>query len=146
YVDAEAAPLVFDTAEHRALAHTLAQKSIVLLKNDDDLLPLSPRLGAIAVIRPSAASVRLLQGDYHYPAHLEIMFGPIAEGDVSPRPDGSVNLAQHFVPMVTVLDGIRAKLSPQTTVYTAEGCAILGDATDGFAAAVDAARRAEVAV
>ena len=43
YVDAEAAPLVFDTAPQRALARELARKSIVLLKNDGGLLPLRKR-------------------------------------------------------------------------------------------------------
>ena len=76
YVDA-AMPrrAVFDTAEQRALAHRIAQKSIVLLKNDGGLLPLAKTVSSIAVIGPSADSIRLLQGDYHYPSHLEMMFG-----------------------------------------------------------------------
>ncbi len=146
YVDADAAPAVFDTGEQRALAHRLAQKSIVLLKNDGDLLPLAKSVRAIAVIGPSADSIRLLQGDYHYPAHLEIMYGGITEGDMSPRPDGAINLAQHFVPMVSVLAGIAARVSPQTVVHHAAGCEILGESRDGFAAAVAAARAADVAI
>jgi len=146
YVDASAAPAVFDTPEQRALARTLAQKSIVLLKNDGDLLPLDKNLSSLAVIGPSADSIRLLQGDYHYPAHLEMMFGEIREGDLSPRPDAVVDLAQHFVPMVSVLAGIQAKVSAQTRIHSAPGCAILGDSTDGFAAAVAAARQSGVAV
>jgi beta-glucosidase len=146
YVDSNAATAVFDTAEQRALAHRLAQKSMVLLKNDDDLLPLDKQLTSIAVIGPSADSVRLLQGDYHYPTHLEMMFGEINEGDRAPRPEGRINLAQYFVRTVTVLDGIRAKVSPQTTIYPVPGCDILGDSTAGFAAAEDAARKAAVAI
>jgi beta-glucosidase len=146
YVDAAAAAAVFDTSAQRALAREIAQKSIVLLKNDGNLLPLRKDLRSIAVIGPSADSARLLQGDYHYPAHLEMMFGAIEEGDMSPRPVGSVNLAQHFVPMVTVLDGIKAIVSPQTTLHSAPGCDIIGTAINGFADAVDAARKAEVAV
>jgi beta-xylosidase len=145
YVDPGAAPAVFDTAEHRSLARRIAQRSIVLLKNDG-LLPLDKGLASIAVVGPSAASIRNLQGDYHYPAHIEAMFGAIAEGDMSPRPAGQVNLAQHFVPMVSVLEGIRTRVSPQTAVHTAPGCDVLGDSTAGFAAAVDAARKAQVAV
>ena len=146
YVDASAAPAVFDTPEQRTLARSLAQKSIVLLKNDGDLLPLDKGISSLAVIGPGADSVRLLQGDYHYPAHLEMMFGEIREGDLSPRPDSAVNLAQHFVPMVSVLAGIRAKVSQRTVIQNAPGCAILDDSTDGFAAAVEAARKSEVAV
>src|SRR5262249_7208564 len=131
YVDAAAAPALFDTAEQRALARRIAQRSIVLLKNDG-LLPLDRTLPSIAVVGPGAASVRMLQGDYHYPAHLEVMFGAITEGDMSPRPSGQVNLAQHFVPMVSVLDGITSRVAPQTAVYTAPGCEVLGDSTAGF--------------
>jgi beta-glucosidase len=120
---------------------------MVLLKNDGDLLPLRATLASVAVIGPSADSARLLQGDYHYPSHLEIMYGAIREGDAAPRPHaGGVDLAPHFVPMVTVLDGIRAKLSPSAVIRTAFGCDITDASTAGFAAAVDAARRAEVAI
>ena len=146
YVNPDAASAVFDTAEQRALAHRIAQKSIVLLKNDAGLLPLSKTLASIAVIGPSAGSIRLLQGDYHYPAHLEIMFGDIAEGDPSPRPAGSVNLAQHFVPMVTVVDGIRRTVSSRTVVRHVPGCDVLGASTTEFAAAVAAARESDVAI
>ncbi len=146
YVDADAAPAVFDTAEQRQLAHRVARKSIVLLKNEGNLLPLDRSLSAVAVIGPSADSARLLQGDYHYPSHLESTFGVIHEGDDASRAVGSVNLAQYFVRTVTILDGIRSKLSPQAKIYTARGCDTLGDSTAGFAEAVEAARWAQIAV
>ncbi|MFI5395402.1 MAG: glycoside hydrolase family 3 N-terminal domain-containing protein [Candidatus Binatia bacterium] len=146
YVDAAAAEAVFDTPAQRALAYRIAQKSIVLLKNDGDLLPLEKSLTSIAVIGPGADSIRLLQGDYHYPTHLEPMFGAIKETDLSPRADGSVNLAQYFVPMTSVLQGIKGKVSPRTTVHAAPGCDVLGGSTQGFAEAIDAARKAQVAV
>jgi beta-glucosidase len=146
YVDAAVAEAVFDTSAQRALAYRIAQKSIVLLKNDGDLLPLKKSLTSIAVIGPSADSVRLLQGDYHYPAHLEPTFGAIKEADLSPRADGSVNLAQYFVRMTSVLQGIKGKVSPRTSVHAAPGCDVLGGSTQGFAAAIDAARKAQVAV
>jgi len=146
YVDADAAPGVFDTAEQRALAHEAAQKSIVLLKNDGNVLPLAKAVSSIAVVGPSADSIRLLQGDYHYPSHLEMMLGEIKDGDLSPRPDGSVNLAQHFVPMVSVLEGIKRKVSARTTIRHATGCDVLGASTEGFAAAVTAAHQSDVTI
>ena len=146
YVDADAAHAVFDTAEQRALAHRIAQKSIVLLKNDGGLLPLAKTLSSIAVIGPGADSIRLLQGDYHYPSHLEMMFGDIKEGDLSPRPEGGVNLAQHFVPMVSVLDGITRKIGAGATIRHERGCEVLGTSMDGFSAAVDAARQSDIAI
>jgi beta-glucosidase len=70
YVDAAAAPAVFDTIEDRALARQAASASIVLLANDG-VLPL--RAGSrIAILGPSADDPRLLLGDYHFPAHLEL--------------------------------------------------------------------------
>ena len=70
YVDAAAAPAVFDTVEDRALARQAAAASIVLLANDG-VLPF--QAGArIAVLGPSADDPRLLLGDYHFPAHLEL--------------------------------------------------------------------------
>ena len=70
YVDASAAAALFDTVEDRALARQAASASIVLLTNDG-VLPL--RVGArVAVLGPSADDPRLLLGDYHFPAHLEL--------------------------------------------------------------------------
>ena len=73
-------------------------------------------------------------------------FGEIKEGDLSPRPAGDVNLAHHFVPMVTVLEGIRRAVSSHTTIRTAPGCGIAGTDTAGFAEAVEAAQSADVAI
>lgn len=70
YVDTSAAATVFDTVEDRALARKAASASIVLLTNDG-VLPLAT--GArVAVLGPSADDARLLLGDYHFPAHLEL--------------------------------------------------------------------------
>ena len=70
YVDPSAAAAVFDTVDDRDLARRAASASVVLLANDGTL-PLSA--GArIAVLGPSADDPRLLMGDYHFPAHLEL--------------------------------------------------------------------------
>lgn len=84
---------VNDSPAHRALALEAARKSIVLLKNDADLLPLRRDLTAIAVIGPNADDVDALLGNYH--------------GDPSEP--------------VTPLAGIRAKVSPRTRVLYARG-------------------------
>lgn len=47
-----------DTREHRRLAQEVAEESIVLLKNNGGLLPLSKELDSIAVIGPNAAEAR----------------------------------------------------------------------------------------
>ena len=49
-------------------------RSVVLLTNDG-VLPLDVATSArVAVIGPGADDERLLQGDYHYPAHVEIVY------------------------------------------------------------------------
>jgi beta-glucosidase len=84
---------VNDSEEHQKLAVEATRKSIVLLKNDGDLLPLSRELGTIAVIGPNADDVDVLLGNYN---------------GIPSDP-------------VTPLEGIRRKVSPGTTVLYARG-------------------------
>ena len=59
---------VVDSVEHRAVATQVVQQSIVLLRNDDDVLPFNladPALLNIAVIGPSANDTRILGHTYH---------------------------------------------------------------------------------
>lgn len=56
---------VVDSKEHRALALEAAQKSIVLLKNDNHVLPLRKDIGTIAVIGPNADQWLMLLGNYN---------------------------------------------------------------------------------
>src|SRR5438105_902993 len=53
-----------DTPEHRQLALKAAQESIVLLKNERNILPLKPAVKKIAVIGPNADSLDVLVGNY----------------------------------------------------------------------------------
>jgi beta-glucosidase len=145
YVDEGA--VNFDTPEQRQLARQIAQKSIVLLKNQDNLLPLNPQLESIAVIGPNADSVRNLFGDYAYPAHIETLIEAKRQGTMfnQPLPEG-IESAGDFIPAISVLSAIRAKVSPTTQVHYAKGCEVLDPSTDGFAEAVEAARQAQVAI
>jgi len=115
YADTDAAKVI-NCPAHRELAREIARESIVLLKNDGGLLPLSPQIRSLAVIGPNAAVAQL--GDYSRPA----------ERAVSP------------------LDGIRAAVSPATEIRYAKGCELYGSAMDGFAQAVEAARAADAAI
>ncbi|HEX4998060.1 MAG TPA: glycoside hydrolase family 3 C-terminal domain-containing protein [Terriglobia bacterium] len=54
-----------DSAAHQALSVEAARKSIVLLKNEGDLLPLRKDLKNVAVIGPYAADVRVMLGNYN---------------------------------------------------------------------------------
>ena len=54
-----------ESPEHGELALEAARKSIVLLRNADDVLPLRGDLGTIAVIGPDADDAELLRGNYN---------------------------------------------------------------------------------
>jgi len=56
---------VVDSKEHKALALEAAQKSIVLLKNDNNLLPLKKDISTLAVIGPNADEWLMLLGNYN---------------------------------------------------------------------------------
>jgi beta-glucosidase len=158
-VDAEAAPAVFDTAPQRELARCAAQRSVVLLQNRGGLLPLDPGIGRLAVIGPNADSIRRLQGDYHYPTHLELFFTPMRDNEAAPLPEvdsesgplpgarrGDVDLMDYFTPTVTILDGIREAVSEATEIATARGADVVDPSTEGIPEAVELARGADVAV
>jgi len=125
YVNVESASSLFDTSEDRRLALEAARESMVLLKNNG-ILPLRKDVKAIAVIGPNADNARNLHGDYSYTAHL--------------RCD------EPAVPTVTILTGIRNKVSKQISVYHARGCGISDKSKDGFKEALEAAEKSDVIV
>ena len=149
YVDAEAANAAFQTPEQRALARQAVAESTILLTNDG-VLPLAPTAKRVAVIGPGADDQRLLQGDYHYPAHQEVVYAAPQHIEVTgllvPRAAGSYAPGPYFTPHVTPLAGLRAALGNDVEVRYARGCEVLGDDRSGFAEAAQVARDADVAV
>src|SRR6267142_833378 len=120
YVDEAAESGSLFTAANRAAAREIAGRSMVLLKNDHETLPLSKNIGSIAVI------------------------GPLADNKSAPL--GWWSGDGRDSDTVTPLAGIKAKVSPQTKVSYAKGCEILGDSNAGFAEASAAARQSDVAL
>jgi len=104
-------------------ARDLSRKSIVLLKNDNQgtaVLPLSKNVRQLAVIGPLADTKREMIGSWS------------AAGDWSKS--------------VTLLEGIKAAVSPATKVTFAKGCNINDDSTQYIAEAVRQAKLADVVV
>ncbi|MDG4822994.1 glycoside hydrolase family 3 N-terminal domain-containing protein [Asanoa sp. WMMD1127] len=124
---AGAATVELDSAANRALAREIAERSVVLL-DPGAALPLSGA-GRIAVVGPCAAEPRTFMGCYAFPNH------------VLPRHPG-LGLG---IEVPTAVDALRAEL-PDVDVAFAPGCEIQGDDRSGFAAAVEAARSADVCV
>jgi beta-glucosidase len=148
YVDEGRAVEVFDTLEHRQLAREIARKSIVLLKNDGDLLPLPKTIKSVAVIGPNGDSVRNLIGDYAYPCHVEALAEMTAAGGNAfnmPSPD-SVELADTFVPIKSLLQALTERLDPSTKIHYEYGCGVIDHSEADFGAAITAARAADVAI
>jgi len=119
YSDAAREKAVLNDPSHRAAALDVAQKSMVLLKNENKLLPLSREAKRIAVIGPLADSQRDLEG------------GWVVQGDRAK--------------VVSILEGIRSHAGKAEVSY-AQACASPCASSEGFAAAVAAAAKADVIV
>lgn len=148
FVDDQRAVEVFDTPAQRKLARDIARKSIVLLKNDGDLLPLAKQIRSLAVIGPNADSVRNLIGDYAYPCHVESLMEMTDSGENTfgiPTPD-KLDLADTFVSIRSVLAALRSRLGPEVAIHYAEGCGVTDATEAGFGTAINAARSADVAI
>jgi beta-glucosidase len=137
----------FDTPPQRDLAREIARQSLVLLRNEGGLLPLSPALKSVAVIGPNAASTRQLFGDYSYPAHMETLAELMSQKNVFGQalPD-VLGGAADFIEAHSILEALQDRFSSETTVTFAQGCTVRDDSREGFAEAIEAARKAEVAV
>jgi len=120
YVDPERAGKVIQSRENLEAALELARRSIVLLKNEGDLLPLEKEMESVAVI------------------------GPLADDRDAPL--GSWSCQGNPKDVVTLLDGIKSRVSPETTVRYAKGCEIEGASTEGFENAVRIAKESDVAI
>ncbi len=149
YVDAERANAVFQTGEQRALARKAVAQSTILLTNNG-ILPLAPTVKRIAVIGPGADDQRLLQGDYHYPSHQELIYAPPQEASIAelavPTAGGDYALGPYFTPHVTPLAGLRAALGEGVEIHYAKGCEVMGDDRSGFQAAAQAAGKSDVTI
>jgi beta-glucosidase len=120
YTDEAREPASLLRPESIRLAREIAGRSMVLLKNDRETLPLNKNLGSIAVIGPLADDRRAPLGWW--------------------AGDGKEENT------VTPLAGIKAKVSAQTKVGYAKGCDVLGESTAGFQEAVDLAKASDVAI
>jgi len=108
------------TPAHLAAARETAARSLVLLKNEGGLLPLNKSLKAIAVIGPLADSQKDVIGSW--------------TGDGKPED------------AITLLAGIKTKVSAQTIIKYAKGCEVNDDSTAGFDEAVRIARDSDAVI
>jgi beta-glucosidase len=129
YVEASSAAALFDTLEDRALARRAASASVVLLTNDG-VLPLGA--GArVAVLGASADDPRLLLGDYHFPAHLELQQ---QEAALSPVGNEFRQLPPQN-PTPTPLEALRQRVEIVDEVESAEAAIIFVGGRSGLTSA-----------
>lgn len=104
--------------ESKKIAEQLAEESIVLLKNQEKILPLKGK--NIALIGPMAEEQETLLGAWSYHGKLEHV--------------------------VSIADGLKDELAGKATITIAKGCDFDGDDISGFAKAKSVARAADVVV
>ncbi len=104
---------------HVSLARKIAEESIVLLQNENNILPLQMnKLKSIAVIGPNADQVQF--GDYTWSRD---------------NKDG-----------VTLLEAMKERVGNQLTLNYAKGCDLVTDDRSGFKEAVDVAKKSDVCI
>ena len=108
--------------EHRKFAREIGAKSIVLLKNETQILPLSKTTKKVAIIGPFAKATVENHG-----------FWSIAFPDDNQR-------------IVTQFDGIKAQLDKNSELLYAKGCNVDDKDTSLFAEAVETAKKADVVI
>jgi beta-glucosidase len=124
YSDQKRADKVLNDPENRKAALDVAQKSIVLLKNEKETLPLSKNLKTIAFIGPMVKEYKENMGFWS----VEL-------------PDVDYNKW-----IVSQWDGLQNKVGKNTKLLYAKGCEVDGDNKDGFAEAVATAKQADVVI
>jgi len=110
--------------EHRKAALEMAEKSIVLLKNENQTLPISKSTKTIAFIGPMVKE---------YKANMGFWAVELPE----------VNYDKW---VVSQWDGLQNKVGKNTKLLYAKGCEVTGDNKDGFAEAVATAKQADVVI
>ena len=144
YVDEGKVLEAIETPHQRELARSIARQTMVLLKNDG-LLPLPKTIRSLAVIGPNAHEGRNQLGDYSYAAMFQLMQWKAPENSAFNH-DDLEKLAQSDIKVTTVLEGIRALVSPDTAVHYAHGYDGLDGDDPGFGGALRAAQQAEAVV
>jgi beta-glucosidase len=119
-VDVANAVKIVHNPEHVQLALQTAREGMVLLKNEKNLLPLKKDIKSIAIIGPDADARIDQLGDY----------------------------IPHNIPqqVVTVLQGIKNKVSPNTKITYVKGCDVIGEKLNEIDKAKAAAKNADLAI
>lgn len=111
-----------DNLENRKLARQIGAKSIVLLRNQNNLLPLDKSVRKVAII------------------------GPFAKATVANHGFWSVAFPDDSLRIVSQYDGIRKALDEDSQLFYAKGCNENDEDRSGFAEALEVAQKADVVI
>lgn len=120
YSDVEREKKDIRSEDNLKASHDIAKKSIVLLKNENALLPLKKDIKKIALIGPLAHNKEDMNGSWSF-------FGE----------------AQH---PISILEGLQTKVSASTKITYAQGCNLYDNSTALFKEAIAAAKQADVVI
>ncbi|WP_395048792.1 glycoside hydrolase family 3 N-terminal domain-containing protein [Flavobacterium sp.] len=123
YCDSVREKEALNNPKHSKIARKVASKSIVLLKNEKHVLPLSKNINTIAFIGPMVKLKRANHG-----------FWAINLKDV----DSTYIVSQW--------EGLENKVGKNTRLLYAKGCGIEGESKAGFQEAIDVANQADVVI
>jgi beta-glucosidase len=112
-----------ENPEYARVAREAGRKSIVLLKNQGNLLPISRNVKTIAFIGPLVKALKQNKGSWD----VEV-----------PGVDSNFIVSQW--------EGLQNKVGANTKLLYAKGCEIEGNNKDGFAEAVAVAKQAEIVI
>lgn len=116
---------VVSTKEHQDFAYEMGKKAIILLKNDNNLLPLDKsKIKSLAVIGPNATEERPKTGSYS-------LLG------------GYSGLPPYYI---SALEGLQKKVGDKVKINYAKGCDLLSDSKAGFQDAISAAEQSDAVV
>ncbi|MFC0779721.1 glycoside hydrolase family 3 N-terminal domain-containing protein [Flavobacterium sp. HJSW_4] len=124
YSDGKREEKALNNPEHRKAAREMAEKSIVLLKNENQTLPISKSVKTIAFIGPMVKEYKANMG-----------FWAVELPEV-----------KYDQWVVSQWDGLQNKVGKNTKLLYAKGCDVTGDNKDGFAEAVETAKQADVVI
>jgi len=120
YIDESLTGQIFLREEYRQTALEMARKSMVLLKNEDEVLPLRPDLRRVALIGP-------LADDHHHILGCWYRIGQDKDSE-------------------SVLDGLQNFVSPETEIIHVPGCDLEGLEPPDFTDAITAAENADIVI
>ncbi|MDP4179640.1 MAG: glycoside hydrolase family 3 N-terminal domain-containing protein [Bacillota bacterium] len=125
---------IIGCAEHRKVAYESALESIVLLKNDNSVLPVSDKIKKIAVIGPNADDVEAQLGDWsfgprYYPEKPLLEYNEYDTSNI-----------------ITILDGIKRRAGSKVEIVYEKGCDMFDSSIESISSSVELANNSDMVI